>query len=123
MSDDLKASVKKKWRVNREDGPLVLAAEHVQKRMAQHRYPCDYEVTPHGVTFSAGKGRDLCPRFVDVLAIAVRIVNADLKISVRLFSTYDGPTIVFDFPHEINSRGDLVRRKLCDIAAAQQPTR
>lgn len=123
--NDQKRLVKKKWRLNSEDGPLVLAAEHLVKRMHQHRYSCHYEVTPLGVTFFPDRSRpDSTKYFADVLSLAVRIINADLRVSIRLFTGEDGPTIRFDGVHEINARGVLVRKgKLSDLAKAKQPIR
>lgn len=120
--NDQKRLVKKKWRLNSEDGPLVLAAEHLVKRMLQHRYSCHYEVTPLGVTFFSDRSKpDPTKYFADVLTLAVRIINADHRVAIRIFTGEHGPTITFDGPHEVNARGELkkVKEKLSDLAKAK----
>lgn len=116
---------RKKWRVNSVDGPLILAAELLKKKMLQHRYPCDYSVTPEGVTFTKGK-KATDARFADTLAIAARIVNADLRVSLRLFSGEAGPILILEGEHEVTSENRLrkaKKEKLSDLAKAKQPTR
>lgn len=124
MTDHAQGKVlgRKKWRVCSNAGPLVLAGELLQKRMLQHRYPCEYTEGefPDALVFHSARGQPQADaHFFRVLEIAVRIVNADKRVSIQMVRLSDHrAAIILVAPHHIDDRGQLklTKEKLSDRA-------
>lgn len=101
-----RAQCKKKWAVNKVDGPTTLFAEYVLKKLRHHFIPCRYELTSDDLAiFSADKYRPpLSEEFPNHLELAVRNVNADRRIDG---ATYGGYAVHLLGPHYVDERGNL----------------
>lgn len=103
--------VRKKWSVNRVDGPLTLYAEYVKKKLYHHFVPCDYVVcdeAEHAV-FVPARGRlQFAPDFPDLLRLAVANVNADRRLEgAFLGGSGSAYNVGLTVPHHIDQRGEL----------------
>lgn len=96
---------RKKYAVDRLRGPLILAAELLQKRLIQHCWPCAYEdeqsMRGHIVTFVAARGRQIGPDFDEALAIAVRVLSSETGARIAL----NHREVWLEGPHYIGSDG------------------
>lgn len=103
--------VRKKWAVNKTDGPLVMYAELLQKKLHHHKIPCAYTVEHEmgAVAFHPAKWRGpFSPDFRLFLNIAIKTVNADRRVSGYMLPAHDQKFyVMLDGPHFITRRGDL----------------
>lgn len=77
---------KRKWAVSKGDGPLIAAAEYVQKKLIQHYWPCTYEIThelgDHYALFIPKNAPGQSTDFERMLNLATRIVAAERRVSI-----------------------------------------
>lgn len=110
--------VRKKWAVNKTDGPLVMYAELVQKKLHHHKIPCAYTVDYDmgAVGFHPAKHRRaFSGDFRRLLHIAAKTVNADRRVSGYVIPANDQLFyVMLDGPHFITRRGDLKKGILND---------
>lgn len=126
-SDPDRALVKKKWAVNSVDGPLVLLAELVKKKLLHHRLPIDYVIDLNGdvAIFVPVKGRSFSPAMDRYFRTALAHVCADRKVGAYISGgSYmaNAYQIELDGPHYVDDRGQLKRAKLSDLAKASGPS-
>lgn len=105
-----RALCKRKWAVNKSDGPLALFAEHLEKKLRKHFYPCRWEyIDDDLVVFLPEKGfPPLGIEFADFLRLCIRNLNADLRVAG---ATHVGNLVYLDGPHYIDPRGRLKKEK------------
>lgn len=77
---DGRSPVKRKWRVDKRSGPLVLFAELVLKKLLHHAWPVQYEIHNGVVTFGPQKGFRLGASFDLALSRAVIIVAGERRV-------------------------------------------
>ena len=101
--------IKRKWSVDKENGPLVMAAELVLKKLIQHSWPCEYRADREGgicyARFRAVRGRQIGPDFSEALERACRIVGADHRVTIAC----DGVDMWLDGDYYINRAGKLAK--------------
>lgn len=105
-----RALCKRKWAVNKSDGPLALFAEHLEKKLRKHFYPCRWEyIDDKRVVFLPEKGfPPLGAEFSNFLRLCIRNLNVDLRVNG---SSHFGNFVYLDGPHFINERGQLKKVK------------
>lgn len=119
--------VRKKWAVNKSDGPQIMFAELVQKKLHHHKVPCEYSFDHAlgAVVFHPARWRrEFGSDFRKFLYIAVAHVNAERRVSGKVLPASDQRFIVMlDGEHEISPQGILrpVKEKLSDRAKARKP--
>lgn len=102
---------KRKWAVCKVDGPLVLYANLLEKRLRRHFFPCKWvmiddeliQFTPVNPLAKFG------PDFGEMFRLCIRNINSDLRVQGAHRSGY---LLCFDAPHHINAKGILKRTKI-----------
>lgn len=110
-----RARIRRKWRVVRDFGPLVLASEYVLKRMIAHAYPCQtiwqgLGTGQESVVFEPSRGfSDFLPGWEDQFYACVRTVSEDYN--VKLWSEWQraGAVLFLDGEYHVNSRGEIAK--------------
>jgi len=116
-------TVKRKWSAEKSAGPLILAAEWLQKRLIQHAWPCEYTafykrypLGPeenadsirhcYGVEFHAVPGKPrLSSAFWDAFDIALRVVCYEAKIQ----AWRESGMLYLDGDYHVNKYGKIKR--------------
>lgn len=105
--------VKRKHRVVRNRGPLVLATEFILKRMIAHGFPCDpvyYEYLSEVeqaeiVSYRNRYGFGF--EFERYLRDCVSCLNADLGVDIYVIDAIHGYEVKLNGPHFVDDKGEL----------------
>lgn len=105
LGDPDRGAIKRKWAVDKTNGPTVHFAEQVQKKLIAHYWPCSYEYFPNSETivFRPIKGRRFSGSFQEQLALAIRIISAPTGVRVK----HVGMAFRLIGPHEITKQGKV----------------
>lgn len=101
VESDGRFPVKRKWRVDKRSGPLVLFSELLAKKLLHHAWPIEYAIECECALFGPQRGFRLGSSFDLALSRAAVIVAGERRIVARC----DGRCVSLCADYWIDERG------------------